>query len=331
MEASGFFKGVNLSAVKKGRYLNKAGTFFTLAKLIYNNKNYEFNSLSKGAVIMTSDVLGWTFIAPDGRFDMDTLAEMTVAEMLQTMASVCEETPVDAWEDFNTWLSEPDNVDNVNNVLSGCTRATVSGVDITIPTFTATESFPAFLRWLTSFMGEASALPASVFRNPNDTNRFDLAVDIYQQDGTEEQVIGYNLVTPSARPETEELVIFRDGDKGIYYNNNNGVLSLPALGVMPSMCPTFDANYNGYNWIMYLYEPTSDNLGLGITLPAGWYAVNMDTFAITPFDLEANPISIMLADVSDSAYVDPYIDSIISEITGIPEKFFATMVFSFKI
>ena len=332
METSGVFSGIPLASVKTARYLNKAGTFFTLAKLVLNGKAYDFNGVSKGSVVMTADALGWAFTAPDGRFDLYTLSAMSTAGMLESMASSCESSPVEAWEDFAAWLSEDAIVEQVNAIFSGCTRAAVAGVDVDIPVFTVPGSFPAFVRWLASVMGDAASLPASEFRNADNENRFDVTVDLYQPDGTEEQLVGYRIVTPTTRPEAESLTVFSDGDKVIFYNDNNGTLSLPCLFATPSMCPTFSANYAGYDYIMYVYEPTSDNLGLDITMNAGWYAINMSTFDLTLFDLTANPIEIMLSGLSGSQTADlAYFPQIVQEIRKIPEKLFAAVAFRFQV
>ena len=99
METGGFLTGIPLGAVKTARFLNKAGTFFTLAKLIYNGNTYRFSSAQDGAVTANADFLSWKFIGPDGRFDLDTLAAGTAAEMLEAMADTCQESPVPAWEE----------------------------------------------------------------------------------------------------------------------------------------------------------------------------------------------------------------------------------------
>lgn len=120
-------------------------------------------------------------------------------------------------------------------------------------------------------------------------------------------ISGLRLITPTVRPEQENLIIFRDGNRQIDYGDSDGMLSLPCLAVTPSLCPNFAAHYDGYDIIMYVYEPTSDNMGMGLTVPAGWYAVNTSTFAFTQFDLENNPIEILVADLLGSPEINSYL------------------------
>lgn len=329
METGGFLTGIPLGAVKTARFLNKAGTFFTLAKLIYNGNTYRFSSAQDGAVTANADFLSWKFIGPDGRFDLDTLAAGTAAEMLEAMADTCQESPVPAWEDFALWLAEDVSVKQVNTVFSGCSRAVVAGVEIQVPVFTAPADFSGFLQWLVSVMGEAGELPASGFRNSGSTNRFDVFVDLYQPAGQGMQIQEYRLVTPAERPSEESLTVFRDGASGIFYHNSNGALSLPCLLVSAGLCPTAGEAYPGYDFIVYVYEQTSDTLGMGITLQAGWYVVNTSTLAIAPFNLKEHPVVIQRSEMSPNASAAPYFEQIVQVV--LKETQFATVTFTFQV
>ena len=75
-------------------------------------------------------------------------------------------------------------------------------------------------------------------------------------------------------------------------NTNDGLLNKRAVGIYKfssEICPTFSYNYPGYDGIVFCYAETSDTMGMGITLPRGWYAINSNTYAMTPFNIEDNP------------------------------------------
>jgi hypothetical protein len=57
-----------------------------------------------------------------------------------------------------------------------------------------------------------------------------------------------------------------------------------------STCLGFFTQYSDYDTLIYAYETTSDALGMGMTLPAGWYAANSKTLAVTPFNIEECPL-----------------------------------------
>ena len=91
------------------------------------------------------------------------------------------------------------------------------------------------------------------------------------------------------RKENHELLF------AMYNNTNNGLLNKRAVGIYQfssEICPTFSYNYPGYDGLAFFYEETSDTMGMGITLPRGWYVVNSQTFAMTPFNIEDNPFVI---------------------------------------
>lgn len=69
-------------------------------------------------------------------------------------------------------------------------------------------------------------------------------------------------------------------------NSGNATARLLAF----KTCPSFWTNYADYDTLLYVYETTSDALGLGLTLTKGWYAISTTTFAYTPFDIENNPL-----------------------------------------
>lgn len=348
MDNGGFLDGLPLGSVKKAWYRNKLGTVFSLVRLIYNNSVYIFDGQDhsggsgggaeggggdiddeNGSVTTDQEMLTWTFIAPKNRFSIEELTQGTFAESMETLAQECEEEPVPAWEEFSAFFGS--NAETVDQVFAMATRAAIKGIPIMLVPAKNVATFPDFLRWIISISGDAGKLPASMFIAENDPEKLEVHVDVYIPAEEGGDIAGFKLLTPSVRPETDALTVFQDGDKGIYYNDNDGALTKPCLFFTAPMCPLFPVYYAGYDTILYVYEETSDNLGLGMTLQPGWYAINSTTYAMTAFDLEQTPIVMMLGDVTPNAKNDPYIETFIEPIFGVPDRLFAPLTFIFRV
>ena len=93
-----------------------------------------------------------------------------------------------------------------------------------------------------------------------------------------------------------QLTVGTGSDLWYFANNTNGgMLSKRVFGIggnISAVCPSFAWNYPNFTNLAYAYEDTSDNLGVGVTLPKGWYALNATTFEATPFNLKDNPVII---------------------------------------
>jgi len=113
----------------------------------------------------------------------------------------------------------------------------------------------------------------------------------------------YWMETPKDRPTNEYLLTYGNNLLVAYYSDVAGKLDKPVLIVEPTefphpsisgekLCaaPLFSAKYADYNCLFYVFEDTSDTLGLGLTVPKGWYAVNVTTFALTPLDINECPV-----------------------------------------
>lgn len=124
---------------------------------------------------------------------------------------------------------------------------------------------------------------------------------------TKDELVGLKIVnrnknrwmlkTPSKRSENNEILIFKGGNPEltISYSTYNNALSKNCLcvgclsdsnGALKEIwdyCPKlFGTDFNA---LFYVYDSTSDNLGLGITLEQGWYAANLSTFNLAPIEL----------------------------------------------
>lgn len=328
----GFLSDVPLAGVKRARFMSKLGAFHTLARLILNGAAYSFTGVSGGAVIMSADAADWKFIAPDGRFDAEALAAMTGGEFLEAWAAECEAAPVAAWDDFAAWLGTAGITEQVGLIFSQCVRAAVAGIDVPVPTFRAPEGFAGLLRWVRSTAGSAAGLPAARFRDGAAPNRFVLPLKLYAPGETaEEQVIGYRLTTPAEDAGADVRPVLISGEKGIYYSDRDGALTRPCLMVTPSLCPTFAVNYAPFDGIIYAYGTTSDTLGYGRTISAGWYAVRSSDFLAEPFDLAGNPIKLCPEDLEQAEYVDPYFFQAAEAVTGVPDRLQMTVSYSFQV
>ena len=283
MESGGIFAGVPLGAVKRARFLDRAGAFFTLAKLVYNNVLYDFTAAGgSGTVVTDAQYLNWRFVAPDGMFDMDALGELTLGGMLEQVADTARQAPVPAWEDFAAWLAQPKTAELIQDVFSQAAYFGTRGVPVRPVPFQAPADFPDFLGWLTVSAGEAAALDGSQFRTESG---FDYEVGLYIQQG-----FRASLRTPRERPDLPDGTEILPGR--ILYTTNGGMADVPVLLVDRELCPAFAGAYPGYDAIFYAYGETHDTLGMGLTIPQGWYALSAGTMSMAPFDLAASPIVI---------------------------------------
>lgn len=132
------------------------------------------------------------------------------------------------------------------------------------------------------------------------------------------------LCTPSALPGfSDNRLVWSGGNYDSEYQgltvsvSNLNILSKRVIVIAaPKMhlcCPMFGADYPGKNAIIYCFEPTSDTMGLGLTLPQGWYAVNNETFSYAPFDLEKHPVEIVDRPDVDSTFSWAFDEGVTSE------------------
>lgn len=98
------------------------------------------------------------------------------------------------------------------------------------------------------------------------------------------------------RPNLENNTVFAASgdDAQIVYSDNNGMLDKPALimagGAVGHLAPEAYAIDPRIDTVAYLYETTSDNIGLGLTLEKGWYALNLAKEILIPLDLSKTPV-----------------------------------------
>lgn len=105
------------AGIAKKCIYNRFGQIKQVFRLVLNNVLYPLNSGTEGAIKTDARLLDWYFVCPDNWIDFDTLSPLTLYNALTTVADQCRLSPVPKWEAFNTWLSEPDGVTQVNQIF----------------------------------------------------------------------------------------------------------------------------------------------------------------------------------------------------------------------
>lgn len=312
MEQGGFFDGVPLSSVKNARFIDKAGAFFTMAKLLYNGIIYDFTGGSggdSGSVVVDPDYLTWRFVAPDGMFDISALEKLTLSEMLLSIADTEEQTPIKEWEDFAAFMAQPNTAQNIQTVFEKAAYMSIRDVILEPPVFQPPENFPAFLRWLASISGEAGKLNAIDFRIETG---FEYPISLYATKG-----VDIYLSTPTERPDLADGTAIVPNTA--YYTSGDGMFDKPVLVIAIQTGALF-----------FAYEQTVVNSTEATTLESGWYLMDSETNEITPYDLAQNPIYFSLSSIENPqnlswSIIRPFVTPV---ITGEPDGY---LVFTFQV
>lgn len=184
-----FFNGVPLASVKHARFLTRAGDFYSIAKLIFNRKTYNFSDAAEnGAVCYGSNYANWVFIAPDDRFDWDAMAEMTFGDMMTYVIEIATASPVPAWDEFVAWLNGES--ETLDKVLNACTRAYLAASDpvpaggvyteCNVPKLTGSTDFPGFAACLKDATTPAHEEAAASFRTAD--KAFSFGIELWGAD-----------------------------------------------------------------------------------------------------------------------------------------------------
>jgi hypothetical protein len=237
----------------------------SIARIIYNGFSYNFGSQDGAVTIMDGFTL-WRFIAPVDRFEMADYAEMTLREALEEIIKETEAVPVPAWDEFFSFLAGRE--DYANAVFIGVDVMRIGGVKVRLPLIQNCNDFASFMRWLSDNVGEAGNLPAGEFIAGQDMM---IPIDMYSA-----VHVSITLKTPTQRPPYEKDTTLWGKQNGLFND------------------PVFFAGQ-----FVYAFEPTTDKHGT--TVPQGWSAVSgigaedEDPMAYTPYDMEANPVTVPIA------------------------------------
>ena len=252
------------------------------SKSITGSEVYVSSGINKGRKEYYREILSQLGLGLENKMDVKVGSlsggqRQAMALLMSTM------TPIEFLIlDEHTAALDPKTAELIQAVFNQAAYFGTRGVPVRPVPFQAPADFPDFLGWLTVSAGEAAALDGSQFRTESG---FDYEVGLYIQQG-----FRVSLRTPRDRPDLPDGTEILPGR--ILYTTNGGMADVPVLLVDRELCPAFAGAYPGYDAIFYAYGETHDTLGMGLTIPQGWYALSAGTMSMAPFDLAASPIVI---------------------------------------
>lgn len=269
VEDGGFVENYDMTKVYRGKFQGLRGKFITIARLIHNGLSYNLGTID-GAVTIMDDFTRWRFIAPIDRFVREEFAEMTLREVLQMMADETANVPVPAWDDFFSFLSGREDL--ANAAILGNSVIRVGGMKVTPRPIENCSDFGSFASWLCGVIGEAGNLPAVGFIVGQELL---IPLDMYSA-----TPVSVTLKTPTQKPAYKE-------DTTLWGKHSESFNDPVFLG----------GEY------LYAFEPTTDKFGTAI--PQGWSIVSEEgkTWSYTPYDMEANPVTIPIEDGSELEFI----------------------------
>lgn len=282
----GVFDDLDWGTVRNARFLSGAGGYVTLARIVLNGASHNLGT-ENGAVTFGEDYTDWRFIAPKGRWDMAYFETMTLREALCIIREDAENVPIPAWDDFFAFLGEPEKEHHVNSVLHGKTSSIrVAYRRSALPLIKGMTDFPHFASWLDESVGAAGDLPASRFINGQDLI---IPMDLYTSVPT-----AFRFKVPAEQPVYIEDTAVLSAGKNILasYGTAGGFFPTPVLmGMLDSTA-----------YLIYAFETMTDRDGG--TVPQGCSVY--DGTAYTPYDMEANPISVPYSEGMTWSYLLKY-------------------------
>lgn len=194
---NGFFAGLPLASIKTARFLTKAGAFYSMAKIVFNNAVYEVSKTAEnGAVVFEDGYQNWTFIAPDNRFDYDAMESMTLGGLLDYIINTTTEKPVPAWDEFCEWIGGV--AAQLNTVMEIAHGGYIIPINVDEesdykpigrPVFQDITNFPTFLQNIRSAIEPAKDSPAADYRAADKAYAFGILVTQLDNDGNEAEAL----------------------------------------------------------------------------------------------------------------------------------------------
>lgn len=187
---SKLWNSIPLRAAKKAIF-SKAGSVYSLAKLIFNGITINFNDTAQGGVVIApSDYSAIMFVSPDERINYELCSTLTLGDTMDHIIGVLNTNPIPAWDKFATWLgSRNDMLGAASNVIAGCTISDMSGTvsdDINIPVFSEFTNAVQLFEMIRTAIAPAADLSTASFQA--DTAAFGFVLNITirmpQDDGT---------------------------------------------------------------------------------------------------------------------------------------------------
>lgn len=185
-----FLSGVPMASIKHAKFLTKAGAFYTMAKIIYNNKVYETSKTAEnGAVLFDGDYTNWVFVAPDGKLDFDGMNTMSLLDALTYIADAETAVSIPAWDEFCVWIGTLK--DEMNQIFENANRCLLASVntenvtEINAPHFDAFADFAGFVGAIITACEPAADAMADDFRTAEKAYSFYLTFTALDKEGNE--------------------------------------------------------------------------------------------------------------------------------------------------
>lgn len=173
------WNGIYLAEIRVSRLKTMANRLRSVFGLNDSSQSidYEFETATQGAVIVTNNYMSWEFIAPK---NWALSPGNTVADLFDSIDSAATRNRVPRWEEFAAFMNR--NKSAINFFVSEGARATI--IDAhgnrfpgTTHQINAFGSFHDCIVWLRSWMGsEILAAPSSIVYAHSNLIRFSLTV-----------------------------------------------------------------------------------------------------------------------------------------------------------
>lgn len=171
------WNGITLAEVRNAYFRNIANVLRTVQRLAdhIESVEYEFDTGSNGAVIISNNYMSWEFIAPN---NYTVTAASTVDGLMDHLAASTASNPVSAWEDFAGFLNEQRGTINLflteggSATITDANNQTYAGTQHLVP---GVSSFSEIVSWMKSWLGSAFlAADSSVVASGNNSTYFSL-------------------------------------------------------------------------------------------------------------------------------------------------------------
>lgn len=171
-----------LNLAKAGRFIKLGKAAVALAQLIDHKETCGFTAGENGGfyVRVESELPdGMYLVAPDGAFNFEDLAGMTVATALEDMAAYSDSHAIAKWKELAEWIHSMFSV--LSSAVSSATGGTVCGLPVTTsaPAFTDPGSrISVFFRWIKEVLISAGGEGVLMSEYRSAQNRYDIPLTI---------------------------------------------------------------------------------------------------------------------------------------------------------
>ena len=173
------WNGIYLAEIRTSRLKTMARRLRSVFSLNDSSQSidYEFETATQGAFIVTNNYMSWEFIAPK---NWALSSGNTVADLFSNLDNAVSTNPVPRWEDFAAFIENSKSMINLfvpENQAAVITDAHGNSYAGTTHKINAFYSFHDAIQWLRSWMGsEILAAPSSIVYAHSNLIRFSLTV-----------------------------------------------------------------------------------------------------------------------------------------------------------